>query len=99
MNDKRYETYTEMYYKKFYKYLDEFLTNDEVPFEAFAKMVVKYKDDRDRVLSDITGIFCYIGLPSSDWDVVVRMHQLMIPLEVFITFIGGLNSTFVMFVV
>ena len=47
--DKRYETYTEMYYKKFHKYLGEFLTNDEVPFEAFAKMVVKHKDDRDRV--------------------------------------------------
>ena len=48
-NDKRFETYTEMYYKKFHKYLAEFLTNDDVPFEAFAKMVVKYKDDRDRV--------------------------------------------------
>ena len=99
MNDKRYETYTEMYYKKFSKYLSEFLTNDEVPFEAFAKMVVKYKDDRDRFILDITGIIWYIGLPSSDWDVVVRMDRRMIPLKVFITFIGGLNSTFVMFVV
>ena len=53
MNDKRYETYTEMYYKKFHKYLDEFLTNDEVPFEAFAKMVVKYKNDRNRYLKDV----------------------------------------------
>ena len=42
-----------MYYKKFRKYLNEFLTGDEVPFEAFAKMVVKYKDDRNRVLSDV----------------------------------------------
>ena len=85
MNDKRYETYTEMYYKKFSKYLNEFLTNDElssdeVPFEAFAKMVVKYKDDRDRFILDITGIIWYIGLPSSDWDVVDRMDRRMIPL-------------------
>ena len=39
-----------MYYTKFYKYLSEFLTTNEVPFEAFAKMVVKYDDDRNRVL-------------------------------------------------
>ena len=39
-----------MYYTKFYKYLSEFLTTTEVPFEAFAKMVVKYDDDRNRVL-------------------------------------------------
>ena len=45
-----------MYYKKFHKYLDEFLTNDEVPFEAFAKMVVKHKDDRDRVLPDMSAV-------------------------------------------
>ena len=45
-----------MYYKKFSKYLNEFLTNDEVPFEAFAKMVVKHKDDRDRVLPDISNV-------------------------------------------
>ena len=94
MNDKRYETYTEMYYKKFSKYLNEFLTNDElssdeVPFEAFAKMVVKYKDDRDRFIPDLTDVYRW----------TVQMDQLMIPLEVFITFIGGLNSTFVMFVV
>ena len=94
MNDKRYETYTEMYYKKFSKYLNEFLTNDElssdeVPFEAFAKMVVKYKDDRDRFIPDITAVYRW----------TVRMDRLMIPFEVFITFIGGLNSTFVMFVV
>ena len=48
---------------------------------------------------DITDIYRKMGLPSSDSDVFVRMDQLMIPLEVFITFIGGLNSTFVMFVV
>ena len=94
MNDKRYETYTEMYYKKFSKYLNEFLTNDElssdeVPFEAFAKMVVKYKDDRDRFIPDLTDVYRW----------TVQMDQLMIPFEVFITFIGGLNSTFVMFVV
>ena len=88
-----------MYYKKFSKYLNEFLKNDEVPFEAFAKMVVKYKDDRDRVLPDITAKHRWIGFRSSDSDVVVRMDRRMIPHKVFITFIGGLNSTFVMFVV
>ena len=51
-----------MYYTKFYKYLSEFLTTNEVPFEAFAKMVVKYDDDRNRVLKarplPSTGVRC-----------------------------------------
>ena len=86
-----------MYYKKFHKYLAEFLTNDDVPFEAFAKMVVKYKDDRDRVEPDITATYRWIGLGSSASDEVVRVDRLMIPPEVFTIFIGGHNFIFVMF--
>ena len=82
-----------MYYTKFYKYLSEFLTTNEVPFEAFAKMVVKYDDDRNRFLKARHFAVYRSSLRGRH---VQLKESLAIPYEVCIISIGGPSSIFVM---
>jgi len=46
-SDSRYKPYTQIYFKKFRKYLSKYLSNDNehVTFEAFARMVIDVTDD------------------------------------------------------